>query len=296
MRRPPRPPQDAGRPGQQSVPVLTADELRRLSEFLYRRTGMLFGESKRYYIERRIGDRMVATGQPNFRVYFSHLQSDGLEAERLVNCFTVNETYFYREEHQLLCLGRSLLPSIVQGRRPGDLVRIWSVPCATGEEPYSIAIWLLENWAMVDAYHIEIVGSDIDTRVLEDAAAAGYGERALSRLPPDLVERYFEPLRDGRRRLIEDLRESVKLTPANLVDGASVAAQGQFDVIFCRNVLIYFDDASRRIAADNLYDALHPGGYICLGHTESMARITDRFEVRRFEDAIVYQRPRPSHA
>ncbi len=252
---------------------------------------MIFGETKRYYIERRIADRMAATGMRTFNAYFAHVEADRREVEQLINIFTVNETYFYREEHQLRCLSRSLLPEIVQGRKPGDLVRIWSVPCSTGEEPYSIAIWLLENWPLVDAYHIEIVGSDIDTQVLLDAQAGDYGERALSRLPPDVVERYFEPSYDSRRRLIQDLRESVKFTSANLIDPASVAAQGQFDIIFCRNVLIYFDDSSRLLAVDNLYKSLHPGGYICLGHTESMTRISKRFDLRRFEDAIVYQRP-----
>jgi chemotaxis protein methyltransferase CheR len=271
--------------------ALSADEIHSLCGFLHRRTGMIFGESKRYYIERRIADRMAATQMRTFNAYFTHLESHAGEVEQLINIFTVNETYFYREEHQLRCLGRSLLPDIVQGRKPGDLVRIWSVPCSTGEEPYSVAIWLLENWPLVDAYHIEIVGSDIDTQVLLEAEAGHYGERALSRLPPDVVERYFEPARDGERTLIRDLRESVKFTSANLVDPASVAAQGQFDIIFCRNVLIYFDDSSRLLAVDNLYDSLHPGGYICLGHTESMTRISKRFDLRRFEDAIVYQRP-----
>jgi chemotaxis protein methyltransferase CheR len=271
--------------------ALTADEIRRLCQFLHRRTGMLFGESKRYYIERRIADRLAATGTRTFNAYFAHIEADQGEVERLINIFTVNETYFYREEHQLRCLSRSLLPDIVQSRKPGDLVRIWSVPCSTGEEPYSIAIWLLENWPLVDAYHIEIVGSDIDTQVLLDARAGDYGERALSRLPPDVVDRYFEPVQDGHRTLIQDLRESVKFTSANLVDPASVAAQGRFDIIFCRNVLIYFDDSSRLLAVNNLYDSLHPGGYICLGHTESMTRISKRFDLRRFEDAIVYQRP-----
>lgn len=271
--------------------TLSADDIRRLCEFLYRRTGMIFGESKRYYIERRVAERIAATGVRSFPAYFAHVEIDDGEVEQLINIFTVNETYFYREEHQLQCLSRTLLPSIVQQRKPGDLVRIWSVPCSTGEEPYSIAIWLLENWPIVDAYHIEIVGSDIDTQVLQEAQTGDYGDRALSRLPPDVVERYFEPPRDGHRRIIEDLRESVKFTVANLVDPASVAAQGGFDIVFCRNVLIYFDDASRLLAANNLYDSLHPGGYICLGHTESMSRISKRFDLRRFEDAIVYQRP-----
>ena len=270
---------------------LSADDLQRLCEYLYRQTGMLFGETKRYYIERRVADRLLATGSSNFAIYFSTLRANPEERERLINAFTVNETYFYREEHQLACLSRSLLPDLITTRRPGDKIRIWSAPCSTGEEAYSIAIWLLENWRMVDAYNVEIVGSDIDTRALEAAHQGLYGERALSRLSAELIEAYFEPLHRHRRQIISDLRESVTFNQANLVDGPSLAGQGTFDVIFCRNVLIYFNDESRLVAAGNLYDRLAPGGYLCLGHTESMTRISDRFRVRRFEDAIVYQRP-----
>ncbi|TCH99163.1 protein-glutamate O-methyltransferase CheR [Roseococcus sp. SYP-B2431] len=271
---------------------MSAAELRRICAFLYRETGMLFGESKRYYIERRLADRFAATRAADFATYFGRLRSDAEEREALINAVTVNETYFYREEHQLACLSRSLLPDLVTTRRPGDRIRIWSAPCSTGEEAYSIAIWLLENWPLVDAYNIEIVGSDIDTRVLEAAREGLFGERALSRLPPRLVEAYFGPVRRHRREIIQDLKESVAFTQANLVDGPSLAAHGTFDVIFCRNVLIYFDDESRLIAAGNLYDRLSPGGYLCLGHTESMSRISDLFTLRRFEDAVVFQRPK----
>ena len=270
---------------------LGAAELQRLCSFLYRETGMLFGESKRYYIERRLSDRLAATGCPEFASYFALLRADAREREALINAFTINETYFYREEHQLACLSRSILPDLVRTRRPGDRIRIWSAPCSTGEEAYSIAIWLLENWRLVDAYNIEIVGSDIDTLALEAARAGFYGDRALSRLPPRLVQAYFGPLRRHRREIIQDLKESVTFTQANLIDGPGLAAQGRFDVIFCRNVLIYFDDESRLLAAGHLYDRLAPGGYLCLGHTESMSRISDRFALRRFEDAIVFQRP-----
>jgi chemotaxis protein methyltransferase CheR len=166
--------------------VLSLDDLQRLSDFLYRHTGMLFGETKRYYIERRVDDRMSSTGSPNFASYFNMLRVDSAEREALINAFTVNETYFYREEHQLACLSRDLLPDLIKTRRPGDKIRIWSAPCSTGEEAYSIAIWLLENWRMVDAYNVEIVASDIDTRVLEAARAGFYGERALQRLPQAL--------------------------------------------------------------------------------------------------------------
>jgi chemotaxis protein methyltransferase CheR len=273
--------------------ALSGFDLQRLCDFLYHRTGMLFGESKRYYIDRRVNDHMAAAGLTDFADYFAYLRHDRGEAERLINSFTVNETYFYREEHQLKCLGDDLLPEVVANLAPGDKVRIWSAPCSTGEEAYSIAIWLLENWRMVDAYNIEIVGSDIDTRVLERAREGLYGERALSRLPDAVRETYFEPQQpDGSRAILHDLQESVTFTPANLIDADSMAANGQFDVIFCRNMLIYFDDESRLTAVHNLHQQLNPGGFICLGHTESMSRISDRFKTRRFKDAIVYQRPR----
>ena len=271
--------------------ALSADELRLLADFLYRRTGMTFGESKRYYIERRIADGMLLSGEPNVGAYIARLVSDPRESERLVNSFTVNETYFWREEHQLKALGRSLLPEIVKDRQPGDLVRIWSMPCSTGEEAYSIALWLLENWRLVDAYNIEIIGSDVDTEALVAAKAGVYGQRSLSRLPPQVASAYFEPHSEGQRKILDDLRESVRFVAANLIDPLSMRSMGRFDVIFCRNLLIYFDDASRALAADHLFDALNPGGFLCLGHTESMSRISSRFTMARFPDAIVYRRP-----
>lgn len=270
--------------------AISPDELRQLCAFLYQRTGMLFGESKRYFVERRVSDRIAATNSSDFAAWFSYLWTSPDETERLINLFTVNETYFYREEHQFRCMSESLLPEIIRERRPGDLVRIWSMPCSTGEEAYSIAIWLLENWRLVDAYNIEIVGSEVDTQALAAAVMGLYGERALSRLPTDVADQYFEPGVAGERQIIRDIQESVHFTHANLIDARSVAAQGQFDIIFCRNLLIYFDDISRREAADNLWKALKPDGFLCLGHSESMSRISDRFAVRRFPDAIVYSR------
>ncbi len=253
---------------------------------------MVFTEAKRYYVQRRVTDRMAATGSTSFASYFARLRSDARgEVEQLINAFTVNETYFYREDHQLRCLSSDLLPERTRGRKSGEAIRIWSVPCSTGEEPYSVAIWLLENWSDVDTYDIEIVGSDIDTRALQVAQAGEYGKRALMRLSPPLIEKYFEQLDEDRWRIHDDLRGSVRFTPANLTDPAETRPHGRFDVIFCRNVLIYFDEASRRLAAENLYENLLPGGFICLGHTESMSRISPLFEVSRYADAIVYRRP-----
>ena len=267
---------------------VTAEQFRQLCDYLYRETGLVFSEQKRYFVERRIIERMAATRTQNFASYFAYLHDPAhAELEPFINAFTVNETYFYREDYQLRALTRDLLKSRVADKRPGDAIRIWSLPCATGEEPFSLAIWLLENWAQVDNYEIEIIGSDIDTAVLEAASQAVYGKRALMRLSDDLIAKYFEPLEDERWRIIEDLRGSVQFAPVNAVEPAEIRKFGRFDVIFCRNMLIYFDDASRRVAAENLYEALLPGGYLCLGHAESMSRISALFEIC----AIVYRRP-----
>lgn len=272
--------------------ALNAEELRRLCDFLYRRTGMAYTEAKRYFVERRVVERMTATGSSSFADYFALLRADARnEVEQLVNAFTVNETYFYREEYQLECLTTDLLAARLAVRKAREPIRIWSVPCSTGEEPYSLAIWLLENWPLVDGYEIEIVGSDIDTDVLDLARNGVYGKRALMRLPGSVVEKYFAPTGPDAWKIMDDLRNSVHFTRANIMDAQETRSHGRFDVIFCRNMLIYFDDASRRIAAENLYEQLAPGGFICLGHTESMSRISPLFTVRRYADAIVYQRP-----
>jgi chemotaxis protein methyltransferase CheR len=274
------------------VAAVSKEEYAKVCDFLYRRTGMLFTEAKRYYVQRRVSERMAFLQIGSFATYYAYLRGDvDGEIEMFINSLTVNETYFYREEHQLRCLSSDLLNERAEAKRPGEALRIWSVPCATGEEPYSIAMWLLENWPQVDVRDIEIVGSDIDTACLTAAREGEFGQRALMRLPPGLIAKYFVSTGVNRWRILEDLRRSVQFTSANVTDRAQVRAHGTFDVIFCRNVLIYFDDASRRVAAENLFECLAPGGFICLGHTESMSRISPLFEVRRFADAIVYQRP-----
>ena len=265
-----------------------------MCDFLYRRTGMVFNETKRYYVARRVSERMTATGSGSFTSYFARLRTDaGNEIELFINAFTVNETYFYREDHQLHCLTANLLAERLRAGHRSTGLRIWCAPCSTGEEPYSVAMWLLENWPAVDEHEIEILGSDIDTVALQASAQGIFGKRALMRLSEPLVGKYFVPLQNERWQIIEELRQSVRFSQVNLIDPATTRPHGQFDVIFCRNVLIYFDDASRRVAAENLFENLLPGGFICLGHSESMSRISPLFDVRRFDDAIVYQRPDP---
>lgn len=270
------------------------EEVTRFQEFFYRRTGIQFGAAKRYFVDRRLQERIQATGAPNLRSYLLALRfedADGAELQHLINAMTVNETYFYREEYQFRCLSRDLMPTLAQSRM-GERLRIWSLPCSTGEEVYSIALQLVENWPDLAEVEVEITGSDIDTRALGQARQGIYDARAVQNLPEAVLTRHFEPVGKGRWRISDALRAAVTFTTVNLSDAASMRAhRGRYDVIFCRNLLIYFDDASRRQAAEALYDSLRPGGFLCLGHSESMSRMSSLFTVRKCADAIVYQRP-----
>ena len=274
--------------------AITEEEFQKFRDFFYRKTGIHFEENKRYFVDKRLIDRILATNNTSFRNYFVMLrfETSGKELQQLINIMTVNETYFFREEYQFTCLVNSVLNEIVTRKRPSEPIRIWSLPSSSGEEPYSLAIYLLEYWPKVDDYNIELIASDIDTTMLEKARQGRYDQRSIAHLPPPLLRKYFTALYDGSYQINDDLRQSVDFTQVNLSDLAQMRAYRDFDVVFCRNLLIYFDDTSRRIAAETLFNALRPGGFICLGHSESMSRITPLFKVRKFPEAIVYQKPR----
>ncbi len=280
-----------------SLPVVTDSDFVRFRDFFYRKTGIMFADNKRYFVDKRLQERMLASSLIQFRDYFNMIrfQASGEEFQTLVNLMTVNETYFYREEYQFRCLVQSILPEVTRRKRPGEPVRIWSVPCSTGEEPYSIAFQLLDTWADVDRFDIEIVATDIDTTVLEQAKRGLYGDRAVQHVPKATLERYTRRVR-GAYEVIPDIRDSIAFARVNLADSLSTRQFRNFDVVFCRNLLIYFDDASRRDAAQTIYEALRPGGFVCLGHSESMSRISSLFELRKFTEAIVYQKPLSAEA
>jgi len=274
-----------------AAPIFGDDDFRRFSEYFYRKTGMLFAENKRYFVDKRVLERITSCGYLRFDDYLAHLKRDNDEYQTLVNAMTVNETYFYREAYQLECMVKSMLPEIVTKLPPRRPLRIWSMPCSTGEEPYSIAFYLLEHWPQVDDFEIEIVASDIDTAVLERARDGVYAERALQYVPPATVRKFTVDAGGGLRRIVPALRESIKFTQANLMDVADDWLLRDFHIVFCRNLLIYFDDVSRREAATAIYSAMAPGGFVCLGHSESMSRISSLFRLRKFAEGIVYQKP-----
>ena len=272
---------------------ITTEDFMKFREFFYRKTGIQFEDSKRYFVDKRLVERIEATDSGNFRTYFTLLrfQSGGEELQALTNTMTVNETYFFREEYQFKCLVNSLLPEIVKKKPVDSTLRIWSIPSSSGEEPYSIALYLTEYWPDIAHWDVELISSDIDTRILKKARTGKYSERSVRHLPADLLLRHFKRTHDGEYQISDDFRQAVEFSRVNLSEPADTRHYRGFDVIFCRNLLIYFDDLSRQKAAEAIYDALNPGGYICLGHAESMSRITSLFRVRKFPEAIVYQKP-----
>lgn len=277
-------------------PRLSDADFDRLREYVYRRTGIQFAPSKRYFVDKRVQAMMADFGTSEFSAYFSALRlgDEGL-VQTLVNSLTVNETYFLREDYQFDCLIRSVLPRVMAERgRTGQLdepVRILSLPSSTGEEPYSIAIRLLEEWLELDWMDVSIAAGDIDTRVLAAARTGRYGERSLQRMPEPLLRKYFEPVGEATYQIVDELCQSVDFRQVNVCDVADMRSYRDYDVIFCRNLLIYFDELSCRTAVENLFSALRPGGYIFLGHSESMSRISPIFIPRRLPEGIVYQRP-----
>lgn len=272
--------------------TITDREFEQFREFFYKKTGIWFEDDRRYFVDKRLNARIEACGESTFRRWFAFMrfEASGKEFQALVNAMTVNETYFFREDYQYECLVKDVLPEVCKNKKPGDPIRIWSLPCSTGEEPYSLVIWLSEFWPDLAKYEVSIQASDIDSNVIERARQGLYTKRAIHKLSPEIVSKYFT--KEGLNyRLHQDWRECVDFSLANITDANLMFGRPKVDVIFCRNVLIYFDNTSRKTAAGLLYNAMNPGGFILLGHSESMSRISSQYKVRRFSDAIVYQRP-----
>jgi chemotaxis protein methyltransferase CheR len=271
--------------------TISEQDFEKFREYFYRKTGIQFEPSKRYFVDKRLEERIEATNSSSFRSYFTMMrfEASGEELQHLTNLMTVNETYFFREEYQFQCLVRSILPELTHRKQDSGPMRIWVIPSSSGEEPYSIALYLLEYWAGINDFDIEIISSDIDTKILAQARQGLYSDRSVQHLPAALLRKYFTRNADGYQ-ICNDLREAVEFTRVNLSERADTRAYRNFDIVFCRNLLIYFDDVSRKTAAETFYDALKPGGFICLGHSESMSRISSLYKVRKFPEAIVYQK------
>ncbi len=274
--------------------ALSPDDYQKVRTLIYKETGMLFEEKKDYYLLSRIENRMAATGVATFKEYYNGLVfGDRLgELSRFIEAVTINETYFFRDYPQLQGFADRVLPKVAERKKAkGDkTLRVWSAACSTGEEPYSLAIILRECLDDSHDWDLHITATDIDTQVLQKAQAGLYGERSVKDTPVAYRQKYMFQV-DGGYRVTNALKEMIEFQQVNLVDRLAMRRMRSYDVIFCRNVLIYFDDESRKKVISSLYDSLAPGGYLFLGHSESVGRITAAFELEKMGDFLCYKRP-----
>lgn len=230
----------------------------------------------------------------DFWEYLKRIETDRNALNKLLELITTNETYFFRDIPQLDMFSKDVLPELLNRKASkGDFrLKIWSAGCSTGEEPYTIAIILKERLEYFDDWDIEILGTDISERVLRLAQDAIYMPRSLKDVPEYIKLKYFEysPV-DKMYKLKDEIKKLVTFRYLNLYDESKMRLMRNYDVIFCRNVLIYFDEESRKKVVEYFYDALNPGGYIFLGHSESILRITKAFEIVYFDNNIAFRKP-----
>lgn len=268
------------------------DKHRDLDTFLdliYRHAGLRFPQHKLPLIERRAARALRENGQASFSVGVSFLQTrpNGAVMQAVINALTINETYFYRELDQMRLLCSELIPRIDRCSGP---IRILSLPCSTGEEPYSVAIYCKENLPPDLAARVQVVGADIDSNAVEIAKQGLYTERSVSRLPAPVLQRYFRKQPEGKYRLDPSLMRKVTLSTANLLDPRCARQFRMMDIVFCRNVLIYFDVPAKEKALGHIHQMLRPAGCLLLAHAEQIGRLNVPFETQRLSGAQVHIR------
>jgi chemotaxis protein methyltransferase CheR len=272
----------------------TFEALRLVRDFVYEQTGNRFDDDALYLIRRRLEARLGVLSLPDFAAYHRFLRATSGEARRaeldeIADRITTNETYFFREAYQLDAFAGSLLPKLASDRARTRRLSIWSAGCSTGEEVYTIAILLLES-GLFDGWDVRVFGSDLSRRVLKIARGAEYGPASFRVTSAERLARWFEPV-GNRHRVRADVRALCRFGQINLVDPEMAAVLGEFDVTYCRNVLIYFDTPARRRVISTIERKLIPGGYLLLGHSESISGLSQGFELVHLPTDMVYRRP-----
>ncbi len=271
---------------------MTDEEFRLLRDLITEYCGIYFAESFKYLVERRLQPRLPVFNLTNFRDYYRLLKygnDRAKEFDEIVERVTTNETYFFREAYQLKAFTDEILPMVMKKKNPGDRLRIWSAGCSTGEEPYSLAM-LTHDMPSLRHVPMEIFGNDISRKVLKTARSGSYRESSFRQTEPHWIDKHFT--RDGRMfKLNDDIRNRVNFGHLNLMDEAAMAIMNNVDVIFCRNVIIYFANDARAALLDMFHKKLRPGGFLLLGHSESLINASTKFELVPLTHDIVYRRP-----
>jgi chemotaxis protein methyltransferase CheR len=273
---------------------LPDDVFRLLRDFIHGYCGIYFDDGSKFLLERRLSRRLEQRQLKNFEEYYHFLRYDRKREEELtvlVDNLTTNETYFFRETPQLRAFTDEILPELRQSLAARKTLRIWSAGCSTGEEPYTIAMLLLESGDWWRDWQVEIVGSDINQRVLHTARKGVYKKGAHRASSPEMIAKYFIEEEKGNFRIVDKVRELVSFSYLNLLDPYKTSLISNMDIIFCRNVIIYFDREAKKKVIGSFFDKLREGGYLLLGHSESLINISNAFVLRTFKNDMVYQKP-----
>jgi chemotaxis protein methyltransferase CheR len=273
---------------------LPKEVFRLLRQAIYEYSGLFFDEDAAFLVQRRLLPRLEALSLPDFSDYYRYLRAATPETRRaeldeIVERVTTNETYFFREGYQLSAFKDEILPALFSQQPRGRRLTIWSAGCSTGEEAYTIAILIMES-GLFSGWDVRVFGSDISRRVLQTARKAVYGRASFRTTDPRVVRRYFREV-DGRHQVKDEARQLVSFGQINLFDEPMTAIVGEVDVVFCRNVLIYFNHESRRKVIDTLHRKLAKGGFLLLGHSESLINVTTAFELVHLKNDMVYRKP-----
>ena len=274
--------------------IMSDEEFHLMRDFVYRHCGIFFDNGSKYLLEKRLARRLIALNLASFRDYYQYLKYNSKKDQELIDIMdilTTNETYFFREALQLKTFTDEVIPELLlekscSGNRS---LRIWSAGCSTGEEAYTIAM-LLQGNTELQGWKIEIVGTDISQRVLQHARRAVYGKSSFRTTDDTYVRRFFTVQDDGLK-VCDEIRDLVTISHLNLFDGNRMVMLGKMDLIFCRNVIIYFDLAAKKRVVESFFNSLSEGGYLLLGHSESLMNVTTRFTLRHFKNDMIYQKP-----
>ncbi len=273
---------------------LSDDEYKEISEFIRNYCGINYDSNSKFILEKRLLPRLEFHHLSTFKEYLFYIKYDAKREDELniiADILTTNETYFFREDYQLKAFKDEILPEL-KSRKEKEFqneIRIWSAGCSTGEEPYTIAMIVLESGILNDM-HIEIFASDISQRVLQIARKGIYSKSSFRATEELYTKKYFDQI-DGKYKIKDDVKRLVNFGHLNLIDTSRIKLLKPMDVIFCRNVIIYFDLESKKKVIDNFYDALNEGGYLLLGHAESLMNVSARFQLCHLKNDLVYQKP-----
>ncbi|MBI4823209.1 MAG: protein-glutamate O-methyltransferase CheR [Nitrospirae bacterium] len=270
------------------------EEFRLLRELIKDYCGIYFDDDSIYLLESRLSRRLKIHHLDNFRDYYRLLLYDRYKEEEfseLMDILTINETYFFREEIQLKALNEEILKDLYTAKKDTKKIRIWSAGCSSGEEPYTIAMLVLEQGAYFDGWDIEILGSDINQRVLQSARKGLYRKNSFRNTNEYFAKKYFKE-NDGIYKISDNIKKLVNFSYLNLLDPFKVKFVETMDVILCRNVLIYFHMDARKKVIENFYNRLSDGGYLLLGHAESLMNVSTSFTLKHLKNDMVYQKPK----